>query len=115
MRHMNIQVQPERSGALDMLRLKNAVQSLANDRGLIAGFEVKEGDDEGPYVNFTFAAHDAARLWTRIKDDLLQHPDFGGDLSHASIVICEGEHGWDDYLLLHHFDPKYPLDDAEGL
>ena len=31
-------------------------------------------------------------------------------LAAAAIIVCEGEHGWDDYLLLHHFDPAEPLD-----
>jgi len=25
--------------------------------------------------------------------------------------MCEGENGWDDYRLLHHFDPEVEIDE----
>jgi hypothetical protein len=31
-------------------------------------------------------------------------------LANIAIVVCQGERGWDDYLLLHHFDSSVPLD-----
>ena len=31
-------------------------------------------------------------------------------LRSAAMVVCEGEHGWDDYLLLHHWDRRFRLD-----
>lgn len=35
------------------------------------------------------------------------------DITHdAVIAYCQGEHGWDDYLLLDHFDPTVQLDDS---
>jgi hypothetical protein len=27
-------------------------------------------------------------------------------MSKATIVVCEGDDGWEDYLLLHHLDPE---------
>jgi hypothetical protein len=32
-------------------------------------------------------------------------------LAQAAIVVCEGELGWDDYLLLHHFNSDEELDE----
>ena len=34
----------------------------------------------------------------------------GGELRDAMIITMTGEEGWDDYLLLHHFDRAEPLD-----
>lgn len=112
MKHLNIQIQPERIDAAALARVRPAVESLAGERALVAGFQTKEGDDEGAYLNFTFLAKDLAALWQRIERDLLDAPEFGADLAAAAIVICEGEDGWNDYRLLHHFDPELPLDPA---
>jgi hypothetical protein len=34
----------------------------------------------------------------------------GSALRNAAIIMCEGTRGWDDYRLLHHYDPAQPLD-----
>ena len=34
----------------------------------------------------------------------------GPRLARAAIATCEGKHGWDDYLLLHHYDRTLVLD-----
>ena len=115
MRHLNLQLQPERAPALDMARVNELVGALAQDRTIVAAFESKAGEDEGPYVNFTFAATDAGALWQKMRDEVLAHDELGAQIASAAIVICEGEQGWDDYLLLHHFDPQYPLDEADEL
>jgi hypothetical protein len=31
-------------------------------------------------------------------------------MRRSSMAMCEGAHGWGDYLLLHHFDPAVPID-----
>ena len=31
-------------------------------------------------------------------------------LKAASMAMCEGESGWDNFRLLHHFDPEIELD-----
>ena len=31
-------------------------------------------------------------------------------LAETVITVCQGQHGWDDYLLLHHFDENEPVD-----
>ena len=115
MRHLNIQLQPERASSLDMSRTRQVIESLAKDRTVVGGFEMKEGDDEGPYVNFTFAAKNPAALWANIQRNVLSHPEIGPGVSSSSIIIVEGDEGWDDYLLLHHFDPQYEVDEADEL
>jgi hypothetical protein len=53
-----------------------------------------------------FEAEDAVELWMAVRAELRAVPG----LAAAAIVCCQGAQGWDDYLLLHHFDPTEPLD-----
>ena len=115
MRHLNVQLQPERSPALDMARTRQLLEALAKDQAVVAGFETVEGEDEGPYVNFTFAAKDPAGLWAQIQREVLGDRDLGAEIAASSIIIVEGDEGWDNYLLLHHFDPQHKTDSADKL
>ncbi len=36
-------------------------------------------------------------------------------MARATIITCQGKRGWDDYLLLHHFDLSEPLDEISKL
>ena len=98
-----------------MDRAARIVAALADDHTIVAGYETSEGDDEGPYLNFTFLAKDPTQLWARLKTEVLAHPEIGRNFSGASIIICEGKAGWDDYLLLHHYDRTQQLDEPEGI
>jgi hypothetical protein len=40
----------------------------------------------------------------------LLHLNSYPELGAAAILVCQGEHGWDEYLLLRHFDPCQALD-----
>src|SRR5262245_54775469 len=75
MRHLNVQLQPERAPKLDSAQARRIVEALANDHSIVAGYETSEGDDDGPYINFTFLAKDLPRLWDRLKSDVLAHPE----------------------------------------
>lgn len=58
----------------------------------------------GPcWIDVSFETTDIHSLWNQLKGDLQE-------LLIASIVVCQGEHGWDNYLLLHHFDSTVELD-----
>jgi hypothetical protein len=89
---------------------RGVIEALAKDRATVAALESSEGDDEGPYVNFTFQAKDVSRLWAKIQRKVLEHARVGAALAKSSIIICEGSEGWDNYLLLHHFDRRLKLD-----
>jgi hypothetical protein len=70
---------------------------------------VDEGYDRGRYVNVDFWAADPTALWAKVRSELRAAPEMAG----AAIACCQGERGWDDYLLLHHFEPDEPLDQPE--
>jgi hypothetical protein len=75
-------------------------------RGLDSSATISRGNDKGEYVNLYFATDDLKSLWESVRHTLSAAPG----LANATIVACEGENGWDDYLLLHHFDPSEALD-----
>jgi hypothetical protein len=101
---LNIQIQPERSPLLDVEHAKVQLTEIA--KLCAARCRVKEGYDEGRYINVNIVTNDLAALWSNIQPELQLIDGF----AQASIICCEGAHGWDDYLLLHHFDPTEPLD-----
>jgi hypothetical protein len=100
MKRLHIQIQATRSPSLDVAKAVVRLSQLAT------GVRVSEGVDNGPYLNVDFKADDLSGLWASVREELRAVPGLAG----AAIVICQGEHGWDDYLLLHHFNPSEPLD-----
>ena len=74
------------------------------------GFSAKRGDDDGAYLNIVFAVEHVANAWKLLRPKLFDSTEFGESLKVASLTMCTGEDGWNDYLLLHHFDPEIPLD-----
>jgi hypothetical protein len=102
---INVQIQPERSPAMD---IPAAIAGLSS---LDASARVTEGVDDGPYINIDFTPADATVLWGDINSRLTAEPE----LARAAIVACEGRNGWDDYLLLHHYDRTLILDEMRPI
>jgi hypothetical protein len=46
---------------------------------------------------------------------LYREGDVAAHMRQASMALCSSEEGWNDYLLLHHFDPLVAIDDAAAL
>lgn len=112
MRTLSVQFQPERSPKLSPTRvLALFAESVASDPAVLR-FEVHKGNDRGPYVNYHFVGQNRAlaRIWALVKRRALQHRSLGVALRRGTMVTCQGSRGWDNYLLLHHFNPKVPLD-----
>ena len=78
--------------------------------GLAQGHRVAKGNDKGPYINVSFAASDLKALWRAVRKELVRLGLQGG-----SIVTCTGKDGWNDYLLLHHFDPQHRTNEGNAL
>jgi hypothetical protein len=104
-----VQLQPHREPHLDLA----AVTRLFSDGALMADAElqVSQGLDDVPYVNYDFVASDVQRLWRVLQNQVMEDSTVSGALSKAAVVVCEGEQGWNDYLLLHHYDRREALDD----
>ncbi len=78
---------------------------------LVEWSEFSEGDDNGRYMNYTFGTNDAQSLWNIIRNQVFGNTVTGINMLDCSIVVCSSEEGWDDYILLHHFDPTEPTED----
>jgi hypothetical protein len=104
---LNIQFQPERARNLSIERVKKFFHEFTKYE--LASLNISEGDDDGPYINFLFEANDVYSLIEKIDSKLYSRNRFSRLLSNSIIMTCEGEHGWDDYSLLHHFDKNVPL------
>lgn len=102
MKRLHVQIQPARSPRLDAEAVVARLQALA-------AAVVSRGEDGSPYTNVDFRTADVRVLWAAVQDQLRADPA----LAASAIVCCEGERGWDDYRLLHHFDPAVPLDEVE--
>lgn len=115
MKALSIQVQPNRSPEIDMERIQSEFEKLAMVTELVAHHDFNHGEDNGPYYNFTFGTTSAAKLWQRIQQSIYHNVEFGAYMQASSMAMCSSEHGWDDYLLLFHYDPSVTLDDATAL
>jgi hypothetical protein len=98
---INVQLQPDLSSTIDIPAVVARLSSLD------ASARVSAGNDNGRYINIDFTPADSVALWREIRNHLHSEPA----LARATIVVCEGRHGWDDYLLLHHYDRTLTLDE----
>ena len=96
-----VQIQPTRSPDLDSAEIAATLRTLSNDSW------VTEGDDDGPYINVCLNVANLDQLWLKIRELLRANPA----LARCTIITCQGKMGWDDYLLLHHYDRSLRLDE----
>src|SRR4051794_27387463 len=102
MRTIHIQVQPARVKRLNVAPVDMSLRRLAARRALVRRVRFEEGNDRGRYMNFNYTTAKPARLWRALRAG----PFRSALLRSAAMVLCEGENGWDDYLLLHHWDRR---------
>jgi len=103
-RKFYIQFQPDLVGDLDLAEWDAALSSELVD------FSVSSGDEKGVYINYDFVSENPKESWSWIEGLLVKNPSF----RDSSIVCCEGSQGWDNYLLLSHFDKNEPLDEIKN-
>jgi hypothetical protein len=106
MKAISIQVQPHRAPGLDIDSVRTLFDRVATNTPLVEHHHFDQGHDKTHYFNFTFGTRDLKALWAFLSAQMFADPTFGELLARSSIATCEGAHGWDDYLLLHHFDPE---------
>jgi hypothetical protein len=108
-RVLHIQVQLHRQPGLDEPRVVDLLLGVGRE-GHVLRVRQSGGDDEGRWLGFSYTTGDVGRTWSLLRAKALGDADVGASLARAAIVVCQGDAGWDDYLLLHHFDPDEPLD-----
>ncbi len=105
-----IQIQTERAPELRLDTVRRTMNEIALHCPGCKSLDVIEGDDSGPYVNFLFETDKPIALWHELIRRLYDNSRPGTAARQSSIVTCEGENGWDDYLLLAHYDAAERLD-----
>jgi predicted RNA binding protein with dsRBD fold (UPF0201 family) len=99
---VSVQFQPDRV-TRDEHRVRQAL------RAAFPHAEVAVGEHDGRYENFMFEAASPEDGMSMVRG-VLDSPEVGRAARASCIVTCEGEQGWDDYLLLHHYDRTLVLD-----
>jgi hypothetical protein len=62
------------------------------------------------YCNISIYAITPIKLWKFLSEAMFENSQEFEWLRKRWIVVVQGESGWDDYLLLAHFDPSVKLD-----
>jgi hypothetical protein len=109
MGELNVQLQPDLLTSFSESKVEQLCSSPAL-AGLAQSHRVAKGIDKGPYINVFFTAPDLKPLWQAVRTELVRL-----GLQAGSIVTCTGKDGWNDYLLLHHFDPKHRTNEGSAL
>src|SRR5262245_2617438 len=114
MRTLIFQVQPRRARRLSLKRVCNLMLKIALE-ARVRTFSVRRSRRQYAYLNPTFESPTVANAWRLVLARALDHPKIGATLCDASIVVCQGSRGWDNYRLLHHFDRRKQLDSWAGV
>lgn len=105
MKCLHIQLQPELCAGDAEHHVKDLTAfAIASAPDVVVNVEC--GNDGEPFLNVNINTSDIAALWASMSSRIVSNPS----LASAAIVCCEGDIGWDDYLLLHHFDGNEILD-----
>ena len=110
MRSLSIQIQPDRSPGIDMDRLAQEFLAISEITALVRHHAFDSGNDNGRYFNYTFGTLDAPALWQTIQERIYHSTELGPHMSCASMAMCSGEAGWENYSQLFHYDPTVQTD-----
>lgn len=78
----------------------------------IPGAEFQSGNNDGRYINILFEIDSPAHAVALVLP-FLEHSTLGPQITSSTILTTEGDAGWDDFFLLHHFDPTEELDEVD--
>jgi hypothetical protein len=110
---VRLQVHTDAISSEALASLRRECESLAASLVGALGVRFEEGEDEGKYLNIVFGSHAPQDLWPHIKAALYRSALHGKDLQACSMALRTGEDGWNDYVLLYHFDPNVPVEHAQ--
>jgi hypothetical protein len=105
-----IQFQPHRAPDLDPERVTDLIARFVMGCPEVVSHHFSEGTDRVRWMNFQLKTRNLAALWSAVRKTVLADSEMGEALARSAMVLCQGEHEWDDYLVLHHFNPTEQLD-----
>jgi len=77
---------------------------------LIDSRHINRGEENGLYINIELQSSMVEQLWKKIKSVILLNSNGFSVLSKGIVVVCEGDHGWNDYLQLYHYNKLEKID-----
>jgi len=110
---LTVQLKPELLGDRLSNKAVQLLEALANTQKLMSHFKVLKGAENEKYINVNFECVDLLNLWASIKESFLTKNPLSPMLKKGAIIICQGENGWEDYLLLYHYDASIQLDELD--
>lgn len=110
-RNLSIQIQPDRVLAPNKEQIVQEFVGFLNDISPLKHCHVSRGNENGPYINIDLKSENVQLLWEKIQIEL----SLNTNVASAIVVVCEGKKGWDDYLLLYHYDASEHVDSFNGL
>lgn len=72
--------------------------------------EVEPEEQTPSIINLNFFTEDPSVFWAEFQQKILLNTTCGTWLKEVGIIVCEGEYGWNDALLLAHYDVNETLD-----
>lgn len=99
MKCLTFELQPDIDASLDEKPLIDLVRSMGRFPE-IDTYIRKEKD----FINLNFFSEDLPLLWGELKSALEGDQEINNWVNRVAIIACEGEEGWDDFLLLRHYD-----------
>src|SRR5262245_40220556 len=106
MKTICLQFQPKRAPKVSVTTISALMLRIATAHDGVRQFTLQRGRASNQYINYLFVGHGVQSIWSAIRAKALQHRRVGSSLRRACIATAEGSRGWDDYVLLHHFDPR---------
>lgn len=106
MKQINIQLQDSTPANENLPKLLGKLAMIGSAHATTETTWLTSGEEDGRYFNLNIECSDLGQVWP-----LLQ-PLVTSGLSQGirMIVTCQGEDGWNDYLLLYHFDESELVD-----
>ena len=101
MKTLTVQIQEGLASAAEAEHAVSRLLALAREKLPAPATETVSGEG---CVNLNFRTPDITGLWHAIQETLGLGASEPPPIAGALIVVCEGDYGWDDYRLLHHFD-----------
>ncbi len=109
-RHINIQFQPSRCPGIESADIIASLKVFSDNSDLVDTLKTSEDVDDD-YLNIFLATSDLINLWSGLREFVFSSGEFSASILAALIVICEGDDGWNDYLLLYHYDSSMSVDE----
>ena len=106
MKTLSVQLLPDRLPNMDIQAIVRKLENLGSQATVQKSPSNSVADEN--YINVNFVTDDLSALWKAIESTLISSST--RPVSDGIIIVCEGDHGWDDYLLLYHFDKNEAID-----